>query len=264
MIDIKKHIDLLPNTRSILWAILSMLICITLVVAANYHKNSNLNSIVFHLPKKDNSKTLVSKGLIEKLISGMIPNDFQNVGIIDLDLKLIERIIERDSRIKNAEVYIDGSKKLHIEVEEREPVLRVKNKSGEDYYIDEHGNKIALLENVSIRVPVVTGYINSYSNEWRDIKAHNMHDVHRLANVLREDDVLKALVEQVNFDKNGYITLIPKVGREEIKIGSTEELELKVDLIKNSYKHILRQDGWGAYKALNVDIPNQIRMEPHS
>lgn len=263
MIDTEKYKSLMPSSKSILWAISSIAIGILLIVAAEYHKNSKLNSFKINIIKDEDSKSLLSKELVAKLISGVFPSNIKTAKFDQIDVRKVEMILERDSRVRNAEVYFDGTNRLYIDVEERKPVVRIKNKNGEDYYIDDKGNKIVILDNVAVRVPVVSGFVDNYIVDWEDIKSHNMHDIKKIANTIMEDDFLSALIEQVYFNKSGDITFIPKVGREEIKIGNTQELDKKVEHLKESYKYIIPRNGWGEYKALNLEHVNQIILEPH-
>lgn len=261
MTKLKNIQDYLPSTRSLVWSAISICICIGLLTAAQYHKRSNIESVYINISETGESKSLVTKKMVAELVSKIVPRDMSQSQIAELNLRRIEETLANNSRISNAEVYINGNNDLIIDVFPREPALRIKNKNGEDYYVDREGNKIAIVENVAIRVPVVSGYLNEYDPKWKDLKSHDMHDIYKIANVLTEDEVLKALVEQVYFESNGDITFIPKIGRERIEIGTTENLDYKIENLKQSYKLIMKQKGWNSFKTLNLAYKNQVLID---
>lgn len=250
----------LPNTKSLVWSAISVFICIVSYTAVQYHKSSSIRAVYINIPKVEEGRKLLTTRMIADIISSIVPKDMSKTEISKLNLKLLEDIITKDSRVLNVEVYINGNNSLIIDVTPREPVLRIKNKNGEDYYVDKKGNRIAKVDKVTVRVPVVSGYLSDYDPEWKDLKSHDMHDIYKIANVLTEDELMKALIEQVYFDNDGYITLIPKIGREQIAIGSTDDLDYKIENLKESYKLIMKQYGWNNFKVMNLDIVNQIGL----
>ena len=90
------------------------------------------------------------------------------------------------------------------------------------------------------------------------MKAHQIHDILAIAKQLPKDEFLQALIEQIYLEKDGSITLIPKVGKQELILGSTEKLNLKLRNIKLTYKSIVRIKGFDKYERFIYEYTNQI------
>jgi len=93
--------------------------------------------------------------------------------------------------------------------------------------------------------------------DWKDLKGHTLQDVLSIAKELPKDDFLQALIEQIYVERDGSITLIPKMGKQELIVGSTEKLKVKLRNIKLAYKTIVRIKGFDKYDKFIFEITNQ-------
>ena len=128
----------------------------TLLIAANRKQKGNVCTEVlvgitgsgeqFYIEKEDVLKIIQRGGtLVNKPLSS-------------IDLSALEASLEHNSWNREAELYVDSSNALHVLVEERDPIARVFTVEGNSFYIDSSGHRMPLLDKVSVRVPVVTGY----------------------------------------------------------------------------------------------------------
>ena len=69
----------------------------------------------------------------------------------------LEHFLELQPTVHHAEVYIDAMENLHVDMYQRDPLLRIVEAQGAQYYIDVEGRKIPNSNRYSARVPVVTG-----------------------------------------------------------------------------------------------------------
>ena len=220
--------------------------------------NLKLEGIQIELDKKDGVKDLITSKELHHLITKELPNDILNQSIVDIDLREIESMLNADSRIFNAEVYIDTHRKLIVDIIQRRPVLRVINQNGDQYYVDQGGDFVRKGNYRAIRVPVVTGYIENYSKDLNLQKTPKLHQAFNIASALRKDNVLEALIEQIHFEKNGRVILIPKVGKEKIVLDHQEELDAKLKQLKVFYKELARTNGWGKYETIDISYKNVV------
>lgn len=245
--------------KEILWALAIISVMVTLFFAIQYHKTHPLSAIELTIEDIEGTRNLISKevaiGRIEKFLGGSV----EQVNLEDVNVLALENALSSDSRIEIAQVYIDGNNILNVYLKQREPIARVMSENGEDYYIDRFGAKVATVKNSAIRVPIITGNISRYSEDWKTLKGHSMHDILALTKSIRKDDFLRALIEQIEIEDAEHITLIPKVGKQKISFGSIEDLELKLQNLKISYKTLLPAKGWTKYDTINVSITNQLR-----
>lgn len=242
----------------VLW--ISALVGVAALVwfSVNAQLKSNINHIELNIEKLDGSRNLISEEVALKHIEKFFGVEIQEVKFARLETKKLEAALKNDSRIEHAEVYVDGNNVLNINIIQRAPIVRVMANSGEDYYLDKYGERIKAVKKSAVRVPIASGHIDEFASDWKDKQGHTLHDVLSLAQELPKDDFLQALVEQIFIESDGSITLIPKVGKQELIIGSTEKLKVKLQNIKETYKTVIRIKGFDKYKEFNFEITNQV------
>jgi len=253
-----KNISIKKAWNSLLWILAMLTIAVLMWFAINTQLDRNLEAIQLNIEKLEGTRNLVSKKVILQSIEDFIGGPIEEIAFKNIDIKSLEKALTKDSRVENAEVYVDGQNMLHVEILQRVPIVRVMSETGEDYYLDRMGSRIRTVKNSAVRVPIVTGNISKYNNEWRSIKSHELHNIVGLANELRKDDFLKALVEQIHIDQKGSITLIPKVGHQKLILGSSNELKEKLQNLKATYKTLVRLKGFEKYDQFNFEITNQV------
>lgn len=244
--------------RTFIWVAILGLIASAFIYAVQEQMKSKIVKLEIDITKKKNERTLISKKGISKKILKIVGQDIRTVDLIDLDLTRLETLLEKDSRIENIEVYINKSNTLKVLVELRRPFVRIKSDNGDEFYLDAKGSRVATVKDQAVRVPVVTGNVDTYTANWKNNKGHNLNEVFVMAKALYKDDFLYALVEQIVIDESDKLTLIPKIGPR-LVMGDTKDLSQKLINLKEGYKQILKRDGWEETKELNFEIKNQIR-----
>ncbi|MGQ4827861.1 cell division protein FtsQ/DivIB, partial [Enterococcus faecalis] len=68
-----------------------------------------------------------------------------------------EAAVEQNNWVKNAEMYLDNNRVLQIHIEERQPIARIFETTGNSYYIDTALVILPLSNKLTARVPVFTG-----------------------------------------------------------------------------------------------------------
>ena len=134
-----------------------------------------------------------------------------------VNVPALEKLINAQSPVANAEVYMTGNGILKVEVKQRRPLVRIYNKDEESYYIDDAGKLMPLSDNYTARVLVVNGYImEPYSkrymynmdaiNKNEFAKAHSLlDDVYALASYVDKDEFWKAQVQQLYINEKQEI-----------------------------------------------------------
>jgi cell division protein FtsQ len=148
---------------------------------------------------------------------------------------------------------------IHVEISQRQPILRIVNKFDQDFYIDQHGLKIPLSENFTAKVLVATGNIEElFANRVDSLHNDLTKDLFRTADFIRKDSLWSAQIVQIYVDDNKEIELIPRVGNHRILLGSADSLATKFDNLLVFYKQALPKVGQDAYKVINVKYANQV------
>ncbi len=254
----KRKIAVTTIWQKAVWTLAMVGVAVLVWFSVKTQMSRPLEKLQLNIVNIEGSRNLISQEVAHKQIENFLGAPVSDIEFQHIDTKKLESALRSDSRIDDAEVYINGNHVLHVNITQREPILRVKGEK-EDYYVDRMGHMIKTVKSTAVRVPIATGAISAYSADWRSKKGHSLHDLVRLANELRKDDFLKALIEQIHIDKSGSITLIPKVGKQKLIIGTTEDLKEKLLNIKGAYKEVVRTKGFEKYDSLRFEIPNQLR-----
>lgn len=214
-------------------------------------------------------------------LSFVIPDDIINLlknkgfritgnTIKSLPLYVIEEEIQNIPSVRNAEIFttIDGT--LYIEIEQREPYIRVIQENNESYYIDSGGNIFPLSEKFTARVIVATGNITKpqglkkaaplpgLTNETTDGAFNIIDSLYHLAKYICADNFLSSLTEQIYVNENDEFEIITKVGDFTIVIGDISELDVKFNKLKELFRVALPRQGWEKYETINLKYKNQI------
>lgn len=233
-------------------------------LSINRTSDQFLTSVEVNLDEIEGERDLISKGDIKKLILKELPNDVMSQTITRVDIGMIEHLLRADTRVYNAEVFIDAHQKLIVDVVQRRPILRVMNYKNDQYYIDQAGDYITKVEDKATRVPVATGYVESYAKDKKIDKLPRLNQAFGIIKEIRKDKVLKALIEQVHFEKEGKIILIPKIGDQKIILEHVDKLESKLDNLKTFYRQLARTNGWKKYDEINISYDKQVVLPPKS
>ena len=182
-----------------------------------------------------------------------------------LDVAHLEKLLNNNSSIGYAEVYstIDGV--LKIELNQRNPILRVFTEYGDSYYIDENGWMMPLSDKFTSRVLVANGEIKTsfsmgYEMNVMDLKQEDqrLKDLYQLASYITNYSFLKAQIVQIYVKENGDLELVPRVGNQEILFGKATNIKERFDKLMIFYKQGLSKTGWNGYKRINLMYNNQV------
>lgn len=186
----------------------------------------------------------------------------------DINTQAVESLIYRNPAVKEARVFKTVGGILKVKVTQRQPVLRIINRYGENFYIDDDGGLMPWSAKFTARVLVANGNIadrfdsrkaNGYSL-LADTTGNNrtLKDLTRLALYIRDNDFWNAQIEQVFVEENGDYDLIPRVGGHLIILGKLDEMEDKFAKLKLMYEVGLPNEGWNKYSTINLKFRNQV------
>jgi len=176
-----------------------------------------------------------------------------------IDIEEVEKVLEADIFIKNADVYVDALNKVHISVEQRIPIARIMDENDPSYYLDEDGERVRTSAKFTARVIVVTGKIGHFDDNYLNIPHSRLKRVFELIQHIDADPFWKAQFEQIHVDHSGDVTLIPKLGDHKVKFGvPNEDMKDKFHRLKVFYQDGLPVEGWNKFKSINVAFKGQV------
>lgn len=178
-----------------------------------------------------------------------------------IDVGRVERILEEDPFVLNADVYMDATANVKVNIVQREPVLRIIDNNGLNYYLDKDGMKMPLSRHFTVRVLTATGNIPPHDPNFLERKQHRLKDLFLLSQMISADEFFSALIEQIYVSNTGEFTLIPKVGDQKIIFGKLENAEVKLENLRIFYKEGIPYEGWQKYRTINVKFDGQVVCE---
>ncbi|MEJ5265122.1 MAG: hypothetical protein WHT29_07385 [Bacteroidales bacterium] len=203
-----------------------------------------------------------------------ITNHIENYGIKtkgepleNINTYLIENVLHHSPVIRNVAAYTNIKGQLIIEVEQRIPIVRIIDKSLQQYFIDEEG--VVLPDRIKqiAHVLVANGNIPAISVQAgkkifqpaSDSLQKNsvLQNIFLVAGFIAKDDFWKAQIEQIYVNDKNDMLLVPRVGDHVIVFGDASDLKEKFVKLKSMY-YAFNQIGWNQYKILNLKYKNQI------
>jgi cell division protein FtsQ len=170
-----------------------------------------------------------------------------------INLNDIEDQMKANPYIALAKVYADMDGVINIEVNQRQPLLRVINANNQNFYVDNHGLKMPVSPNFTANVLVANGDIyEGFNGRVDTLKSAMARDLYKVAAFIKADTLWDAQIEQLYVNTDHDIELIPRVGNQRIIIGNADSLETKMDNLLTFYKKAMPKVGWDAYKSINV------------
>lgn len=194
---------------------------------------------------------------------------FKEVSYGELELRRAEEVILEHPAVQAVEAWTTQEGTLHLQVEQRKPVLRVIDLLNDSYYIDDQGGFMPVSEEYTARVPVATGFIadrfhhqNMTLSEIADndslLAISETDDLYAFIKLINRDALLQALTEQLYVDTNGDIELVTKWGPKTVFLGKSDDAPMKMMKLKLFYTQAIPTVGWEAYESINLTLRNQI------
>ncbi len=186
-------------------------------------------------------RSFISVAAVEKAISkdyGVLVGT-----VVDkVDLCKIEEIVEGKSVVKNSEAYITPDGVLHVDVAQRDPVLRLDIGDGL-YACDRTGFLFSIPASSSSTATLVAGKIPLHLHEGFSGRPTDPDQAKWVDNVLTINTLSKKskLWESIVIvgQKNGDIFIKPSNEELTFNLGSPTELQSKFDRIKKYYNTIV-------------------------
>ncbi len=175
-----------------------------------------------------------------------------------VDVERLERVLKEEPFVLEANAFINAENIVNISIVQRQPVLRIIDRNGSNYYLDENAFKMPLSKHFSARVLVATGNIPPYVLDYKGNIEDMLHDLFDLAIKIRDDELLQPMIEQIYINNKRELILVPKIGRQKILFGRYTSVEDKLKRLKIFYTEALPYEGWKKYRTIDLNFEGQI------
>ena len=229
-----------------------------LISATDSAKTGKINKVVVDIEPLQNDIYLIKNDDLAKLLNKSYDLKLKNQIVEKLDLTKIEKIIEKNDFVRDAQVYIDARNNLRIMVLQKSPILRVMLSDNTTFFIDESGKNLPVSKQAVLRLPVLTGALPAFKNEMTKDKKNVYYKAFEVIKAIDKDPFMSAMTEQLLVDDNKDISIIPKLGNHKIILGDATDLENKFKKLAIFYKEGMPPEGWSLYKEINLKFKNQV------
>ncbi len=254
------------------WIMLMAYLMVALTFIAAKRKEVKCEKIAVHV--KDGKQSLF---IGEKDVLSILKKKKENIigePVESINVDRLEGYIRTHPSVKKANVYRDLTGQIRVSIVQRTPILRVFNRKGESFYIDEEGTAMPLSYKYTAHVLVASGNIGlSYTNLVARQRAAaklkknggkvvqnsipQLDDLYELASYIYRDEFWNAQIEQI-YIRGNEIQMIPRVGSHLIRLGTMDEYTKKFRNLKALYEQGLPVTGWNNYKTINLKYTNQV------
>ncbi len=224
--------------------ILTILVLIVSLYSFTNKRNNKriLNKVDIKI--QDSENLFITHPMVNKLL---IQNNVNvtNIAKEKLVLNKLEKALNSNKMVENAQVCLSVNGKLGVEIKQRTPIVRLGGNN--PCYLDVNGKVMPLSPIFSARVPLVTG---NFSKD-------NLNDIYELAMFVRNDDFLNKNVIGIHQRGNDF-ELRFRIENFVIKLGKVKNLEKKFNNLKAFYQKALKDNSLNDYAIVNLQYKNQV------
>jgi cell division protein FtsQ len=240
--------------QTVFWWLLGCA-CVVLLVAAMQAKDRKACSDVKIDLGDDAENVFVDTAEIALVLQH--DNAVKGVELENIPLSLVEKDLEKNAWIKDAQLFFDNNQLLTVKIEERKPLARIFTIKGKSFYIDSAAMLLPLSDRHTARAPVFT----SFPME-RDTLSHNdsavLQDIKQIAAFIQADSFWMAQVAQVDVTPQHTYQVIPVLGNQVINLGTADELDMKFRKLFAFYRQVWAKTGFEKYEKIDLQYEGQV------
>ncbi len=240
------------------WVAGAGLLLLTIMAAATNRSMSRVKEVIVHIQHLQSGNDFIKEADVRTIVKRGLEENLKDMPLNRVDAARVERVLQQDPFIKKAKAYMDANNALNINIIQREPILRVIDENGLNYYLDTAGFRTPPSKYFSSRVIVATGAIPPYSSDFLSKKKYALKDLFILTQRILQDEFLSAMVQQIYVNPAGEFILIPILGDQKIILGNLDRLEDKLSRLRVFYDQASPYEGWNTYETVNLKFEGQI------
>jgi len=226
--------------------LLIMLFLITFLMAFSIVRNGDREIDFSNINYLDSKFKFISVESVDKMLK---QSDSISLKLVkrDLNLKVIEKLINKNSFISSADVSLGLNGELGVRIVEKEPVFRVLD---DDYYIDLSGSIMPLSENYSERIPLILSEVDS-----TELKSLGL-----LGNYFKNDTFLSNHITGLEIIDNEFLFHVNSF-KYLIKMKDLSDFKSRFNNYKVFYKTVINDSVLVKLKSINLNFKNQVIVQ---
>lgn len=260
------------------WGAILAYILYTLSLTKSYRENVCVERVEIDILDSTATKHLVNRSMVERELknSRKLPIGKKMYEVNCLEIK---RFIEENKFIENANVYPSLTGVLHIDIEQRNPIMRLRV-DGYDSYVTTEGYIFRAPKASAYHLPVVTGSFRplmptNFEGSFKEFDNEKTRASKRMTRSYEDFNNLIAFVKLISEDEfwsaeivqfvagttsTGALSLqlIPRSGGHIIEFGELTEIEAKMARLEHFYEEGFTSLGWDRFKTIDIRYDKQV------
>lgn len=179
-----------------------------------------------------------------------------------VNLDRIEQLVRSRSAVRGCEAWLTDDGTLHLEISQREPVVRFDD-GRNGYYADESGYIFPLQSRGSVDVPVVSGKLpikveRGFKGSREDPGEEAwLKQIIGLVSYIR-GSVWENNIREISVDEGGNLILLPREGKEKFIFGEPVRVQEKLLLMRSYYEAVVPSKEPGYYASVDLRYRGQL------
>ena len=239
------------------WSAIGAGILVLLVSAVQKERAERCRDVVVEFNEQQSFRMLDELEIISALFPDQQSNHPKGKQLNFADLYSLEKQLEKNPWIQNADLYFDQQHVLHIMVSQRTPVARLFTPEGNSIYMDDAFKVLPLKSTDMISLPVFSNFYIHPAQASAD-DSLLMERVVGLAQYIAKDEFLMAQVEQVHINHDNSFELVTQVGDQAVLLGTRSDWDNMFVKLKSLYDHINKEEGWSKYASIDLQFKDQV------
>lgn len=165
----------------------------------------------------------------------------------NISLSTINQLIIQNPFVSRLECYKTPSHQLRINVWQRHPIVEVMGQN--NYYLDETCHKLPVGGKRTAMVLIVSGTVNDSLLQ---------HQFFPLIRYIHQDPFWNAQIEQIYFQNDSIIELVPRLGDSIIRLGTIDRYQQKMQKLMTFYQDALNHVGWNRYSFIDLQYKDRV------
>lgn len=239
--------------KTLFWLVILAGLTGVTFVAARFQADEVIKSVEAEVILLEEGNNLIlPEDIVANVVKKFGPLDKIPVELVDM--RSIEDHLLTSPYVKEARVFLGASGKLTLSIRQRMPVMRVVDNAGTHWYVDADTVRMPVSRNFTARVPLVNGNFPVV----KSIEEWPMTMLFDIAMMLRDDDFMGSLIDQIYVESSEKIWLVPRLGPSKILITGASDLEDQAERIRKFYKKALPTLGWDTYEYIDTRFAGQV------
>lgn len=249
------------------WTAFTLVVLILLVFVDNSYSAIPCATPSIQISKEGGHHFITDESILEQLSA--IGYSFDSQVYEDIEVGRIENVISKTPGVKAVDAYKLNNGQLSLEINQSRPIARIITNSGlVSFYLDEDGNTMPLSKTYIARVPVFSGeiyYDNNAVINANEIIAndslrelHTIDDIYEVAKAIDENELIKLQTLQVFVNRKTEFEITPRVGRNRLMLGNSENIENKLSRLERFYTTVIKPKELNNFDTISVKYNNQI------